>query len=320
MSGRQSMPVNSESVRAEAAAWIARLHGPQRTPELEAGLRRWIAENPAHAQVFERMTEAWDDATALAARERFPRIRNAGESSGRRFRPLALVSVLLIVCGVAGFLAWRAAGTYVTDVGEQRQLRLDDGSRVTINSASRLVVKYSESMREVSLEHGEAFFEVEADRVRPFIVSAGGRRVVALGTAFSVRYDAGRLAVTLVDGKVAVSDPDDDPAPVALTPGERLTVAKSARPQIDTPRLETVTAWRRGEIVLEKTTLREALEEMNRYDSRRLEVEDAQTADLLISGIYRTGDNAGFAHAIARMYRLELEESEERIELRPSAP
>lgn len=333
------------AARAEAAAWIARLHGPQRSPQLEAGLRRWLAEDPDNARAFERMTEAWEAATSVSAGQ-FPRVALWKRSFVPR--EWARAAVVLLACGVAGLAAytWWDDPSYTTDIGEQRSVRLEDGSRISLNSASRVVVDYRASQRRVRLEQGESFFEVAPNPGRPFVVIAGDRQVTALGTSFSVRYEPHRLAVMLVDGKVTVSavppsgtaglsvrgetpeNPSSDskndtqlpaePSPTALTllPGQRLVLAAASPPKLDTPPVEAVTAWRRGEVMLDKTALADAVAEMNRYDETHLVIGDPRIADLLVSGIYRTGDSVGFAQAVARMYDLKVAQDGGQIHLR----
>lgn len=339
--GAQSTHQPSETVRAEAAAWIARMHGPTRSPELEAGLRRWLAENPDHARVFERMTEAWQAATHVAAAQSY-RVRIGKRSFAPR--QWAWAAVALIVCGILGpflYMEW-SDPAYVTKIGEQRMVRLDDGSRVALNSGSRMVVEYRRSQRRVRLDRGEAFFEVEHNAQRPFVVFAGDQQVAALGTSFGVRYEHKQLAVVLVEGKVAVSGlpppvPDvrinnaagagngsaavftEDGSPgasvITLVPGQRLVLAASEPVKLDTPKMETVIAWRHGEVIFEKTRIADAVAELNRYDEAKLVVPDAQVANLLVSGIYRSGDSEKFARAMAQLYGLTVTDEDGRIYL-----
>jgi transmembrane sensor len=321
----------SDAARAEAAAWIARLHGPQRSAQLEAGLRRWLAEDPDNARAFERMTEAWEAATVVSTGH-FPRFAVWQRSAPRFWRRAA---VLLVVCAMGALAAYALRDpSYTTDIGEQRMVRLEDGSRISLNSASRVVIDYRESARSVRLEKGEAFFEVVSNPRRPFVVLAGNREVTAFGTSFSVRYEPNRLAVMLVEGKVTVSpiktgkvttERDEphgretaDPGTV-LSPGQRLILAAAHPPQLDTPRVEAVTAWRRGEVMLDKTALADAVAEMNRYDEKPLVIDDPRVASLRVSGIYRTGDSAGFARAIGKMYELTVSEDGDGIHLRERA-
>lgn len=303
-----------QRARAEAAAWVVRLHGPQRSPAMEAGFRDWLAAHPEHRRQFERVTEVWDAGAVPVPG--LPRVAPAPASAATR-RMVAAMLALVVALGGWALARW-SDPAYVTPIGEQRVVRLSDGSRIWLNSGSRVDVAYGAGTRRVRIERGEAFFEVAKDASRPFLVQAGDFRVVALGTAFNVRYEPGRAAVTLVEGKVEVSGPRAASAPgtdIVLVPGQRVVVADAAPARIDRPQLDTITAWRRGEVVLDGTRLADAAAEMNRYDHTRLVIDDPAVADLRISGLYHSGDNAGFARMIARLHRLQAVSEGDRIRL-----
>jgi transmembrane sensor len=86
--------------------------------------------------------------------------------------------------------------------------------------------------------------------------------------------------------------------------------------KIDEPSLESVLAWRRGEVVLIDTPLHQAVSEMNRYDKTTIVIDGPAIETLSVSGLYHTGDNEGFARSIAKLYRLDLEERDGRIYLK----
>jgi transmembrane sensor len=308
------------------------LHGPHRSPTVEAGFRAWLAEHPENARQFERVTEAWDaGSTPVPGITRLQHWHP--QATARRWAVAAVM--LAVVLGLGGWClnSFWLNPSYATGLGEQRIVRLSDGTRVTLNSETRISVAYRERERGVRVDRGEAYFEVAEDAARPFLVRAGVHRVQALGTAFIVRHEAERTAVTLVEGKIAVfrdgaemlSTPDA-PASVPsltkeiiLTPGERLTFVGEAKARIDEPRIEAVTAWRRSEVVLDKTELADAVAEMNRYDRTTLVIDDPKVARLRVSGIYHTGNSETFAVMIARLYGLDVVDQNGRISLRPAA-
>jgi transmembrane sensor len=353
------------TARAEAAAWIVRLHGPHRSPELEAAFRDWLAAHPENGKQFERVTEVWDAGSSVPV-PGAPRLATWKESASQRTRA---AGVLLVICGLVGWGVWRAWAdpTYTTGIGEQRIVRLDDGTRLSLNSGTRVRIAYDNSERRVELERGEAYFEVAHNPARPFIVTAGNHQVTALGTVFVVRYEAAQTAVTLLEGKVAVlpvpdsaslmqnsavtNPPDSNgtksaranrhpsislpPSPsngeeagvrvgakeagdreFILSPGERVTFTRGGSLKLDEPRMEAVAAWRRGEVMLDKTQLADAIAELNRYDKPRLIIEDPKIAALPVSGIYQAGDSNGFARTVAKLYNLEIIEQPNRIYLR----
>jgi transmembrane sensor len=280
---------------AEAGVWIARLHGDERDRDLEAAVRQWLQASPSNARAFELATEVWDDAANLR------RLVPLGMSrSVRRIHvSIALAATVLMVLAVVAVLALYLYPDGVrTGVGEQRTVTLEDGSRVYLNTATHIIVHYDSRSRRVELETGEALFDVAKAFDRPFIVTAGDREVLALGTSFVVRRDNQRLAVTLVEGKVRVNEK------FTLTPGQRLTLTPGGAARLDMPSIEKATAWRRGQVILDDTPLVSAVAEMNRYSPVKLVVEQPEAGNLLISGLFQAGDSASFARAVAATYGL----------------
>lgn len=308
---------------AEAASWVTRLHGPERGPELEAGLKRWLGESAEHRSAFEAATEVWYETANLPFPDRSggPHPRSAGQYVR------ALAASLILISGLATFvyLGVFSSPSYGTDLGEQRTLVLSDGTRVTLNTGSEIVEHYTAERRSIELRRGEALFDVAKDSRRPFAVMAGGRIITALGTVFTIRVDDGATAVTLLDGRISVNVPgaarDSDPAldvPVLLSPGQRLTIPAAAEHsgstqsgpatyEIDKPALARVTAWQRGQLIFENTPLREAAAEFNRYGPTKIELSPGATADIPVGGVFRTADALLFAQAVAASHDLRLE-------------
>lgn len=330
---------------AEAAAWLAVLHGPNRTAATERGFAQWMKRSASHARAFEEATGIWEEARNLPR----PRLLH----SSFRPRPTPRLG-LLKTAAIAAALALFAVGATIylqrqagvgTNIGEQRVLALDDGTRIILNTDTRVVVSYDREARRVELKEGEALFEVAKKPAWPFIVNAGERRIEALGTSFVVRRDDRQLAVTLVEGKVAVSStsalqgsaersdqnssssehPDADT--VMLVPGERIVFANAQPAKKDRPPLEKLLAWQRREVALDDATLADAVAEMNRYNRKPVQIASAETANVRVTGLFRAGDSMNFARAVAEAYDLQVIEEPDRIvlsgvsaELRTSAP
>jgi transmembrane sensor len=298
---------------------------------LEHAFREWLSADPENGRQFERVTETWEQGATIPVAG-IPRLAGRPPPSRRR---MLITAMAAGVCGLLGLGIWFAWSdpTYATAAGEQRVVRLDDGTRVSLNSGTRVDIDYTKTQRRIQLIRGEAYFEVAHNPARPFVVAAGGTRVTALGTTFVVRYDTDKIAVTLVEGKVVVAPAASDELPVVpsknggptqsharkdlvLTPGERVTLARNTPALVDEPRVEAVTAWRRGEVMLDKMQLSDAIAEMNRYDSQTLVIEDPRVAALRVSGIYHAGDSASFARTVAKLYGLHVEERPGQIVLR----
>jgi transmembrane sensor len=300
-------------IRAEAAAWVARLHSSGRTSSLQTPLSTWLAANPLHAQAFEMATEAWELAGAVSAAS-LPRIDpSRRRSGGGLLRPPAIAAgAFVAVIALVAILLFLRDPVIATGTGEQRSVVLQDGTRVSLNTDTRLAIHFTPQRRVVQLRRGEALFDVAKNAKRPFVVIAGDQSVVALGTVFMVRRQNDEVDVTLVEGKVTVATVEATAK--VLAPGERLRVAGSSH-TLDRPSIEAVTAWRRGEVVLDHTPLAEAIAEMNRYSAVKIVASGQDLASIQVSGIFRTGDSSRFAQAVADTYQLDVVDEPERIRL-----
>ncbi|KAF1049286.1 FecR family protein [Xylophilus sp.] len=212
----------------------------------------------------------------------------------RRARAAAGVAAAVAIAGVLwADPAWRTERiATATAAAGRRQVQLADGSEVTLDTATEIAVSRHLRSRRVALLRGQALFDVAHSRWRPFTVDAGAARVRVLGTAFSVgRQDGGRVAVTVLRGRVAVEDAAG--ALVAqLTPGwqARLEAGRWQAPaRVDA---QAATAWREGRLVFSHTPLPQVLAEIERYGGLGVRpADDPALAGLRLSGVYRT-DNA----------------------------
>ena len=198
-----------------------------------------------------------------------------------------------------------------TEVGERSTILLADGSRVTLNTASAIRADYSGADRRITLVHGEAFFEVAKDPTRPFIVSAGPREVIALGTAFDVRLEPRQVKVTLLEGKVQVTASPAAPTGetpgephfaatarvIALEPGSSLTVVEGADhvEKLDAAR---ATSWRTGKLVFDGERLADVVAEMNRYAREKMIIATPGLEERRVSGVFEPSSGPGFARAL----------------------
>jgi transmembrane sensor len=186
-------------------------------------------------------------------------------------------------------------GVSKTGIGEQRTLELSDHTRVALDSSTRIRTTMTAEARTVEITQGQAQFFVAHEVARPFKVIAGGHTIVALGTVFTVEYDAHFVRVDMMEGRVAVVAPDA----IELTAGEEARFSPDGR-AIVTPKadIEAATAWRGGKVIFRAERLGDAVQRLNRYSHVQLQIHDAGLADLRVSGVFEAGDNRGFADAM----------------------
>lgn len=335
---RDELPSISLEVAAEAAVWMARLHGPDRSRSMERECLAWQARSAAHRLAFERCTDTWQEVAGVQV-SRAHAAPGRGSRSGARYRGSGRRHVLAVAA--LSLLAASAVGlwpddSYSTGVGEQRLIVLADGSRVTLNTSTTVRVKMTKGLRALTVERGEALFEVAKDPARPFVVSVCDAKVVATGTAFVVRATAPMergedvFGVTLIEGRVIVQ-PSGGVAqsalnrPIAMTPGARLRVgwaagergaSASIGARLDRPPIESLLAWKRGFVVLDDVSLTAAVAEMNRYSRAQIVLGDSDAlAAMRVSGAFSAGDNEAFARAVAKLYGLVVRAGDGMLEL-----
>jgi transmembrane sensor len=301
-------------IRREAADWVARLGGGADEGE-HAAFRRWHEADPRHAEAYDRLAAIWSAAGRL---ERSPGAeRSATISIARtpRFRfamaasivaAVALVSILMLKPNLLSRPSGGQEISLVSAMGEIKQVDLPDGSRVVLDSGSRIEARFSAAERRLTLLEGRARFIV-AHEVRPFIVSAVSNEVVATGTVFDVSLIHDRLAVVLLEGSVEVRSVGSPRRGVhRLAAGQRLLIRDNAQPVTQSaPRGEAL--WVRRMLEFDDTPLDEAAAVVNRYSRVQLRLADEHVRSLRISGAYRAGDVAGFARSLAAAFGLRLE-------------
>jgi transmembrane sensor len=262
-------------------------------------------------------TEAWQCSGNVPGYLPERPIHSASGRKRARATGAALAGMAVLCTAFACAVYFLRDDTLATGPAEQRIVDLSDGSQVTLNANSRVVIQYNDGARKIVLARGEALFDVAKDRTRPFVVVAGDRKVIALGTSFEVRREepaGSAFAVTLVEGRVAIepiSWPDAPPSAGAngvqlLNPGQRLRFTGGTAETLDSPSIERVTAWRRGRLIFDNATLSEAAAEFNRYGTHKLVIEGAATQTLRVGGVFKINDPYSFAQSMANTYALRI--------------
>jgi transmembrane sensor len=274
------------------------------TPEERERVERWTHAHPSRAELLESLqAESTPAATTSHTDAAWTRLAGKLSAAPRRsfVQPawLRLAAVLVVALGV--FSIWRAmAGPggapstevalveYAAPIGSTSEVRLADGSEVTLAPGSRLLVPEDLSgARDVTLE-GEAFFRVTHDAARPFRVLSGGSAARVLGTEFDVRTGSGDevLRVAVATGRVGVGREDRDPAAV-LEPGQMAVLDAAGNAQVGPADLDRILAWTRGRIEMDGLTLSDALLELERWYDVDLEVADPDLAARRVTASFR---------------------------------
>lgn len=343
---------SQDPVELEAATWALRRRNGLDAAGEEA-LSDWLAADPSHGEALDDMDRTFGDLQQVPAEDlNALRQRLAGALPPAPGKPLhaapeqaktqllqprrwigwldmclprvTFAALALLACTGAwfGWQAWRALPrfeqTYATARGQQLAVVLPDaatdGSRLTLDTSTRLTVGLYRDHREVRLQEGEAMFAVHHDRASPFQVRAGSVRITVLGTRFSVRHapdgrDAGETVVEVEEGRVRVAsaDPASTQPERVLVAGQRLVVDTHERfGEIMPLASGSVAAWRSGRVSFEQTPLAAAIAEFERYGPTGLVVRDPVVAAMKVGGSFGIGQSKQFAKALPALLPVRL--------------
>lgn len=316
-------PVTDEMLEA-AMLWRQRLDSGEWSVDDEANFEVWLQADERHALAFEEIRElcGFIDKHAaspeligarkdvLASVHRRARLRWTGPAMVLR-APTRRAIAAVLVAGVMGSVgAWALVvrgDVYQTDRGERRAVILDDGSVLSLDAMSKVAVRYTKAERRLTLERGQARFDVAHDASRPFSVTAGDRQVIATGTAFNIDMLSPEVRVTLIEGRVivrqqsgsALRPTSSGSKPVDLRPGQALVVKDDGgATKVASADLAQATAWQQGQLVFNDEPLAKAVERINRYSSRRIAVADETVGAITVSGTFNAGDVDAFVEAV----------------------
>ena len=281
----------AEALSEQAAAWFARLHSADVTPEDRAAFDLWM-EAPHNAVAYARAEATWERTERLQATPSRAAARSRAAAAPLWTRRAAAIGVLGLG-GVAGWRWFNAHDVFETALGERKRATLSDGSIVELNTGTRLEVDFSATLRAVRLIAGEALFQVAKDAARPFVVAAGEAQVRAVGTAFNVRLREHLVEVTVTEGVVQIGGKQAGPVAAPrharkLAAGQGAVVGPGAVAEVPLgpEALQRRVAWCDGVIELRGETLEQAVAEFNRYRIEKLVVGDPELAGLRIGGTF----------------------------------
>jgi transmembrane sensor len=268
-----------------AAAWFASTRGSDLSESDWTAFCVWLERDPRHRAALGQVERLWVDldlARELDARDDGrvvplrparpppprPRLRQAWAAWGAAAAGLA-ICVAIPPGGSA--IEWR---TIRTPVGQTRSIALADGSRIDLGVASEISVGLGSHSRAATLGEGEAAFSVAHDPRRPFLIRAGDRQIRVLGTEFDVKRRAGKVAVTVRRGRVAVEPTSQGGGEqVQLTPRERLEHLEGALfSTVSWVEPDDAFAWRDRRLVYRQAPLAEVAADLSRYFARPVHV------------------------------------------------
>jgi transmembrane sensor len=307
--------MSADEIEQVASEWLAR-EDRGLTAEERTLMEHWLEESCLHKVSYLRLKAAWQRADRLGALKRPPAARRQPVYSPRWIGLSVAAALIVCVCGGA-WLAWHrpAPGQdFATGVGRIQAVRLADGTKVELNTNTRLHADVNGVSRTVRLDSGEAYFDVVHDDKRPFTVYAGNRRITDIGTKFSVFRNGDDVRVTVREGKVRIEVLDGTGKPVLAEAGHVLVTKGLETLVITKPDSDIANdlSWRDGMLIFNQQTLAEAAEQFNRYNQRQILVE-GPARRIRIGGSFKADNVDVFVLLLHRGFGLSVNEKGDTI-------
>lgn len=327
-------------IKQQAGAWIVKIDQGNLSPEQVREFQSWLSQSKCHKQYIEKLARNWDSMSILSELAAlFPLSESSQAEKAKvtksRF-PLWIttsVSVCLLIATIAFNLNFELEKTeFITDVGQQTEVTLEDGSKVSLNTDSHLEVNFSGDIRVLRLLKGEAHFNVAKNPKRPFVVYVGNGMVWAVGTAFNVRYTDINVDVVVTEGTVKVYAGSEQPQQtstdlVALNSVDMKTesldieqhevIAQAGQTvsyddvieqhqAIEPKAIDKRLAWQTGYLSFSGESLEQALIEIGRYTDKEIVITDEDIKAIQIGGHFKTDDIDGLLVSLGQGFDLDI--------------
>jgi transmembrane sensor len=303
------------TVARRAVEWWLDLQSGTVTESQRSAFEQWRVQHVDHdrawqhiqsvSQRFQTLNEGPGTGAARAALMRpHSRARRAGVKA---------LMLLFFAGGTAWVardqIAWRGwSADLRTGTGEQRDVRLTDGTRLTLNTASAVDIRFSQTERRIVLLRGEIMIVTGHDdgpTPRPFVAQTAEGISIPLGTRFSLRQERATTRLDVYEGAVK-AEPTQAPAEFKVVrAGERMRFTATQTMPIE-PITADSAAWTQGMLVASNMRLADFLSELGRYRDGYLRC-DPSIADFRLSGTYPLADTDRVLSALASSLPVRVE-------------
>jgi len=310
-----NQPKTENDAISEAANWQAQLSSDLVTDQQHHEFAQWLQKDQANKQAWQEINSFWngldelseadvstepvflcetdildfDQHDTIAFQTVDQQIKKASFLPAQRLSKsiLGIAASLLFVVTLFYTQADYWFADYKTVPGELRSIQLSDGSMVMLSTDTFISVDYTEEKRQLTLHQGEAYFDVAADKSRPFIVTTKTGHIRALGTEFDIKSGGDEALVTVFEHAVKVSL-DNGQAIESLSEGQQLVFTDEKIELPITANLSRAQSWRDQQIVFQNKPLVDVITELNRYRSGMVFIVNSDIKSLSVTGVFDT--------------------------------
>jgi transmembrane sensor len=306
-------PVSSKPVSAKVldAAIEWQLSLDSGNPVEREAFSQWHAAHEEHARAW-RQLGMLDQRFSVANGPARTALLQSRESIRRRVRKLGSgVASVVAVIGLALFAGERYLpldywlADQRTATGEQRTLRLADGTLINLNTHSAVDIRFDEKQRRIILQEGEILVETGHGDTRPFIVETREGSMQALGTLFLVKREEQGTRLSVLKSAVA-AHPIASSEEQILHEGQQVLMRSNGLGPVVAVDLGA-DAWTRGMLVVDNARLEDLVQELSRYRHGYLGVAP-EIADLRITGSFPLHDTDKALSALLPTLPVQIEQ------------
>jgi len=319
----------NKSAENEAFAWLARVNSSQFSELQEREFMRWLESSPRHQAAYIKAEQLWERG-ALLQKVSVPEKNSAHIFSEWQvsFKQAAFTCsfMLVMLVGLWSYLNKTSEFIYQTAMAEVKEIQLDDGSHISLNTNSQLKIELNRKKRTAYLTKGEVFFDVKKDG-RPFEVITQSGVVRVVGTRFSVYQLATDAMVTVAEGRVALGKLTTQNTPfepaVILQTNQRLSLQNAQLGKSpETLNANAALAWRKKQLVFKGEKLSQVIAELGRYFSDTIVLREPELANREITAVIQITDLTSTLKMLSQSLQLqvELDSSQHRAELFSQPP
>ena len=348
---------DQKAIAVKAATWIAKIDQGL-SNESQKELSDWLDESPAHGEALVKYASMWDKfeilepISSILPIDRYD-VELSVNNNINQFQSNMVSSSSIRVCVkyacIASvflplvFVFWYLQQSdqtannltkqvisnqvnvevYASLIGEAKDVVLSDGSQMSLNTDTEVVVEFSASQRKVVIKRGEVFFNVAKNPLRPFVVMTADTHVTAIGTAFNIEVDVTKGTEVLVtEGRVKVDHFVDfkqssksEIEEVFLSRGQKVHIQEQQVKVSDYVDADSALAWRNGMIIFSGETLEQVVTEIDRYTPLSFKIVDKDIASIQVGGGFRAGDIQQLLFALEQNFGVESQYIDQEIRL-----
>ncbi|MDQ9092114.1 FecR domain-containing protein [Pseudoalteromonas haloplanktis] len=277
----------------------------------------WLNESPAHHAAYQETQQVnlllakFDDAQTA-------KVNDATKHSGlSKIWAIAACAALMVI-SLISYQYWPNSdlpsfhAQYQSARGEQIDFELPDGSQLSLDAQSQLLLVFDAKQRVSQLKQGRALFDIAKDPQRPFIVNTNGANVTVLGTRFSVDSKSNSTRISVDHGRVKVQSTDNSQHLIELVQGQQAVLTKQGV-EVQNINPHLVDAWRNGRLVFNNVPLYEVCAEFTRYHDVNFEFTKLSVRNMMISGTFNANELDNFLNLLPHVLPIEIKNNNNHV-------